>query len=42
LDPSPITPSLPNTAQQTDASFLIAIEDQWGAHNYHPVCMTVM
>lgn len=26
---------MPNIAQQTDAAALIAIEDRWGAHNYH-------
>ncbi|MGK2935482.1 MAG: ornithine--oxo-acid transaminase [Gemmatimonadaceae bacterium] len=32
---------MPNTAQQTDAAALIAIEDQWGAHNYHPLDIVI-
>ena len=32
---------MPNTAQQTEAAALIAIEDQWGAHNYHPLDIVI-
>src|SRR5688572_19469054 len=32
---------MPNTAQQTDGAALIAIEDQWGAHNYHPLDIVI-
>ena len=30
-----------NTAPQTDPAALIAIEDQWGAHNYHPLDIVI-
>ena len=30
-----------NTAQLTDPAALIAIEDQWGAHNYHPLDIVI-
>lgn len=32
---------MPNIAQQTDAASLIEIEDQWGAHNYHPLDIVI-
>ncbi len=32
---------MPNIAHQTDAAALIAIEDQWGAHNYHPLDIVI-
>ncbi len=32
---------MPIAAQQTDAAALIALEDQWGAHNYHPLDIVI-
>lgn len=32
---------MPNIAAQTDADSLIQMEDQWGAHNYHPLDIVI-